>query len=528
MNQYFKNYADRVMHVPTNYRRSFWIFLAIVTVLRSIYINFPNLVPQEAYYWLYAKHLDLSYFDHPPLTAWTIAFFTHLGGDTHFFVRLGAVLYSTGASIAAYYLARSILRGPKFGFWTVITMNSALIFAIGSVIFTPDTPMIFFWTLVLISVHRAISTSQWPWWYAAGISLGLAFLSKYTSGLLVGSTFLFLLASKKHRHWLISVHPYMALVLAFIIFSPVIIWNIEHEWASFAFQSTRRVRMMGVFKPEHFFEMIGTQAAMLTPILFIGLFYSLYKLFQKWKAFHDDDILFILSYSVPPIALFSLVSLRALVKMNWLAPAYITAVIGMVYFFSEKSEDFPHIWKRWVRAGLTVGMALVLLAHLLLLAPFVPVGSGDTWSGWEKLADRVKKVKAELEGETFIFSPSYKISSELKFYGDPDDMIYAENILGKPALQFDYWLPLDDAIGKDALLVHSNSMKIRGRDRDILAKCFEHVEDCDTLTIVRNFITVRKFYLTKCFDYKGPPQSLPLESKIDDTPKDAPPAPKTP
>lgn len=488
-----------------DYKRYFWILLGAATVARLIYIPFPNLVPQEAYYWLYAKHLDLSYFDHPPLTAWTIAFFTYLGGDNHFFVRIGAVLYSTGTAIALFYLTVSVLRSSRLAFWTAVVMNCTVVFAIGSVIFTPDVPMTLFWTLAVLSVHRVVATGKWWWWYPAGIFLGLALLSKYPAGLLVPCTFLYLALSRKNRHWLLSIHPYMAIVLAFIVFSPVIIWNMQHDWASFAFQSTRRVGMMGAFKPVHFFELLGTQAAMLTPLIFVGMIYAMVVLTRRWWQFHNEQILFILAYSLPVLALFFAVSLRTLVKMNWPAPAYVTGIVGVVLIFSERIETLPHIWKRWVQSAITVGLALVIIAHMLPLYSFVPMGSGDTWSGWQTLSKKVRDIRSEYKTEPFIFSPSYKISSMLGFYLDGQPETYAENVLGKSALQFDYWDSVTNLTGQDGLLIYSDSMKLSGKDREKLERCFESIDPIDTLTVIKNNMKVRTFYLSKCYNYLGPP-----------------------
>ncbi len=503
----------KAVRSPGDYQRFFWIFLGATTLFRLIYISLPNLVPQEAYYWLYSKHLALSYFDHPPLSAWTIALCTYLGGDIHFFVRLGAVLYSAASAIVIYLLAKVVLRSNRLAFWTVLLMNCSVVFAIGAVIFTPDTPMILFWALVILSVYKVTETEKWWWWYAAGLFLGLAFLSKYTSGLLIGCTFLYLLLSKKQRHWLLSVHPYMAVLLAVSVFSPVLIWNMEHDWASLAFQSTRRIGMMGSFKPVHFFELIGSQLAMLTPLLFIGMIYALCLLSRRWWLYRSERSLFIISYSVPVILFLFLVSFRTLIKMNWPAPAYVAGIIGTVLILAEKLEDFPHIWQRWIRSGITVAIALVGLAHLLPLITFFPLGSGDTWSGWPQLSRQVETMKSEFEKEPFVFSPSYKISSQLVFYSKDKKMAYAENVLGKTALQFDYWNSVDNLIGRDAILVYSNSMKLRGADKKKLPELFTTFEYSDTLTIKKNFQTVREFYLLKCFDYRGPPKSTSFRSE---------------
>ncbi len=500
------NLSPKSQPYVQNYGYLFCLLLFLTLISRLVYANFPNLTPQEAYYWLYSQHLDLSYFDHPPLTAWTIRIFTQIGGDSHFFVRFGAILYSTCTAIIIYLLSKNLLGGHMLAFWTVVLMNCTVLFAIGAVIFTPDVPMTLFWTLVVFCVFQVMNTGHWGWWYPAGIFLGAAFLSKYPAGLLVGCTLLFLILSPRQRHWLWNIHPYLAIAIALLVFSPVIIWNMEHEWASFAFQSTRRASMVKSLRPGYFFQLLGSQLALVTPLIFMGMIYSQVKLTQRWLAFHNERILFILCYSLPVLLLFFLVSLTSLVKMNWLAPAYITGTIGMVLIFSEKLEDFPHIWLGWIRAAIVLGLGLVLVAHLLPLVSFIPIGRGDTWSGLPELAQSVEKAKRHFEPhrQPFVFTPSYKISSQLIFYSPDHEMTYAENIIGKPALQFDYWLSPQELIGRDAILVTSDVERFKARDRARLEKCFERVELGDSLEIKSNAIPVRKFYLSRCFNYKGP------------------------
>lgn len=487
-----------------DYERHFWTLVLILTVARLLYAFFPNLVPQEAYYWLYAKHLDLSYFDHPPMAAWTIAFFTWLGTDAAFFIRLSAISYSVATAMVVFYFAREFFQSDRLAFWAVVLMNSTVVFGIGAVIITPDSPMVLFWALVVYAVYKLVQTGHWGWWYAAGIALGFAFLSKYTSGLLVGCTLIFLLMAPRHRRWLRSIHLYAAILLAFIIFSPVIIWNMQHDWVSFAFQSTRRIENMSRIRLDYFFQLIGSQLGMLTPVIFIGLIYSLGHTLRQWWRDRDEQKLFLLVYSVLPLVLFVMVSLRSLVKMNWPAPAYFTGLVLLIDVTTERLKELPHVWKRWIRSGLAVGISFTVLFHLMPLFTFFPIGSGDTWSGWPEVTKLVQKRRAELKQPSFIFSPNYKISSELTYYLGQKELVHSCNIYGKPALQFDFWSHPDSLIGQDAVAVSSNSMNFKRDDWEMLENCFKKFETAvDTLEIVRNGIRVRTFYVMKCYNYTG-------------------------
>src|SRR5215217_3462094 len=62
--------------LPSQWWRSGWTWIAmlvaIACLLRVAAMVFVPLIPEEAYYWMYAQHPAMSYFDHPPMVAWVI------------------------------------------------------------------------------------------------------------------------------------------------------------------------------------------------------------------------------------------------------------------------------------------------------------------------------------------------------------------------------------------------------------------------------------------------------------------------
>jgi 4-amino-4-deoxy-L-arabinose transferase-like glycosyltransferase len=256
---------------------NYLIYLILGTTLfRLIYINIPNLAPQEAYYWNYSRHPALSYFDHPPMLSYLIYIFTHLGTQSEFFVRIACVLISAGLTYLTYLIGK-LLFDQKVGFFSALLLNSILIFSLGAIIATPDTPMFFFWVLSFYFFVKLILTQKKKWWYLLGISTGLALFSKYTAVFIIFSVFLFLLFSKQNRRWLYSKEPYLALILAILVFCPVIIWNAQNNWASFLFQSARRAGELASFSAWHFFGYLGAQIGVVSPLIYISLIYAIIK-----------------------------------------------------------------------------------------------------------------------------------------------------------------------------------------------------------------------------------------------------------
>ncbi|MDZ7400913.1 MAG: glycosyltransferase family 39 protein [candidate division KSB1 bacterium] len=486
----------------TDHFKRLIIFIVLITVFRLVYVNFVPLVPQEAYYWKYAKHLALSYFDHPPMTAYIIAFFTWIGGDSVFFIRLGSIVFSIGLMLVLYSITRRLFGNERWALLSVIAMNCTVMFSIGSMIITPDVPFLFFWALIVYSLVRLRESDQWQWWYLAGAALGFGLLSKYTAILIVPGIFVYLLLSASQRKWLLSVHPYLGLVLALVIFSPVIIWNSQHEWASFLFQSSSRFSQMRRLRLDYFFQLIGSQLGMLTPYLFFLVLVGWAQ--SGWRSFKtkDDRHSLLFWIALPVYLIFTLSSFRSLVKMNWLAPAYITSIIASIAWIQSAQTRWSERFKKWFTPGLILGLVIVLFMHLMPIVPIFPSRKGDTWTGWQELSARVMQIKQEMGEDTFIFGHEYKIPSEITFYTPHHEPTHAGEIIGEKGLQYTYWTNFNELIGKNAIFITSDAQRYRNMDN--VRKYFDSVVEEPPLQIIHRGRVFRVFYIYRCYNYKGP------------------------
>jgi hypothetical protein len=476
------------------------IYLILGTALfRLIYINALNLAPQEAYYWYYSRHLALSYLDHPPMLAYLIFIFTQLGGHSEFFVRIGCILIATGLTYITYLTARTLFDA-KVGFYSALLLNSILVFFVGSMIATPDTPMIFFWGLAFFVFVKLVLTGEKKWWYLWGISTGLALLSKYTAVFIFLSVFLFLIFSKENRKWLISKEPYLASILAMIVFSPVIIWNAQNRWASFLFQSSRRAGELGSFSAANFFGYLGAQIGVVSPLIFGALIYAIIRSGIIGLREKNQKFLLCFFWSFPIIGFFTLVATHYWVKMNWITAGYFSASIAAVaLYFAFNSENRKRI-KIFGTAALIVSLIFVLIALILPVAKFIPVSSSmDTVSGWKELAGRVEaEIKGMPEG-TVVIGYQYKVPSEIAFYASMET--YSDNFVGENGLQFDFWSDPKDFLGRDAIFVYDQRDRYREPER--LKEFFDAVEETEPLKIYRGGRLLTTFHLFKCYGYKG-------------------------
>ncbi len=501
-----------------------YLFFLILgtTIFRLIYINIPNLAPQEAYYWNYSRHLALSYFDHPPMLAWSIYLFTHIGTQSAFFVRIVCVLVSAGLTYLTYLIGR-LLFDAKVGFYSAVLLNSILIFSLGAVIATPDTPMIFFWVLSLYFFVRLILTQKSKWWYLLGISTGLALLSKYTAVFIIVSVFCYLILSKPNRRWFFTKEPYLASILALIVFSPVIIWNSQNNWASFLFQSSRRAGEMSSFSAKHFFGYFGAQIGVVSPLIYIGLIYGMVKSgilgLRKKRVLeytpHPDPLpggerdlwvdrdrfLLCFCWSFPIIFLFTLVAAIYWVKMNWVSAGYFSAAIASVALYFQFQEKGRKRVKVWGKLAIIVSLIFVLIAHILPVWKSIPVSSSmDTITGWKELAQRVETERQTMPEGTIVAGYGYKVPSEIAFYTSLET--YSNNIVGENGLQFDFWSKPGDFVGKDAIFVYDQ--RERYKDPERLKNFFTSVEELEPLKVYRGGRILTTFHIFKCYNYKGP------------------------
>src|SRR6516164_11379878 len=242
----------------------------LLVCVRFLSALLVDLSPQEAYYWSYAEHPALSYFDHPPAVAWVISAGQFVLGKTELGVRIGGFLLTLLSSWLLYALGK-LWFSRRAGLWAALLFQLLPLYFVYGVLITPDVPLTFFWLLTLYLISIAVRKQQKSAWYLAGVALGLCMLSKYTGVFLVPCAFLFLSLHRNYRCWLLRKEPYLALVIAVIIFTPVILWNMEHDWVSFTFQVSDRLSQESSQPLRQFGEFVLIQLGVTSPSLLAGL-----------------------------------------------------------------------------------------------------------------------------------------------------------------------------------------------------------------------------------------------------------------
>ena len=279
----------------------------------------------EAYYWMWSKHLAGGYYDHPPMVAVVIRLGTLIAGDTEFGVRLVSILLALPMSWAIYQAAAILFGSRRVAASSAILLNITLMAAVGTMIVTPDAPLLVASSLLLFALAKVLQTGRGVWWLAVGAAAGCALLSKYTALFFGPAILIWLVAVPKLRHWLISPWLYLGGLVALLLFSPVILWNADHHWVSFIKQMGRA--RIEDFRPFFIAELIPTQIAFATPLVWMLGVMGLYALYRRRAGALPARVL-VNTIFWTIVAYFAWHSLHARVEANWFAPVYPAFVIA--------------------------------------------------------------------------------------------------------------------------------------------------------------------------------------------------------
>jgi 4-amino-4-deoxy-L-arabinose transferase-like glycosyltransferase len=402
--------------------------LAALTAVRLTLAAHLELHFDEAYYWYWSKHLQLSYFDHPPAVAWFIRAGTALFGDTEFGVRFFGQLGTMAATCLLFDAARRAYS-LQSALIATASAQATLLLGAGSIIMTPDAPLLLFASLLLWALVRfSLAPAGW-WWLIAGLAGGAALLSKYTAGLLAIAVALWLVFTPQTHRWLRRPWPWLGGGIAAGCFLPVLIWNAGHGWASFAKQGGRLGRWE-TLRPGMTFEYIGGQMVLLTPGLFVLLLLAVWLVARRaarWPA-RLDTLLAL--WFIVPAAFFLAVSPMLRIQANWLVPAWPAAFLALASLV-ERHGDVAKL-RLAVSWSQLLGAAMVALVWLYAVAPFGPDFRGDPLArlnGQRAFAADIADF-ARRNGSTQIIASDYATASMLRFYAPPD--IAVAHITDKP------------------------------------------------------------------------------------------------
>jgi 4-amino-4-deoxy-L-arabinose transferase-like glycosyltransferase len=394
--------------------------LFVCTLVRWIFASKLDLRVNEAYYWTWSKENVLSFLDHPPMVAWFIRFGTALFGDTPFGVRFAGLL----AMLVMQVLLADIVMRRTRNLWAVafvvLAPEAALYYGQMMALASPGVPLVLFLSGLLWAMTRLEDSRNPTWWLAAGAFGGLMLLSTYTAVFVMPAILAFVFWPPRNRRWARTPWPWLALVVAVALFSPVLIWNAQHAWASFRLRFDRFL-MTPSLSASTIGDHIGVQFGLIGPLLFPVAVIN--TALACWRGYRRRDAVLVLltTAAAVPFLYFLLLSATRRIDIMWpmfIWPPALAAVAIVLADVVQRDLKYGRSRLRWALAAIGIGIIIVPSVSLYyvfgtrpLLGRFDPVGRDG---GYQALASAVVAKMHEV-GATWIATTEYRTYAILRW-----------------------------------------------------------------------------------------------------------------
>jgi len=417
------------------------LVIALTTAFRFFYCTWLPILPDEAYYFQWSRHLDASYFSKGPAVAYTIAAGTALFGANNFGIRFFAVMLSAGTAWQMFLLARR-WYDETTALIAVLVTNVVPIYALGAVVMTIDPLSAFFWIWAANLFSRAIQEERLLDWLLTGFAVGCGFLAKYLNALELLAFLAFLLLVPSRRRLLLKPRFWLMLAVAALCATPVLWWNWQHGWVSAA-QLGDRGHLNGPFELHYstFLNFLGLQALVISPLLFLALVATAATILikrpgKKITPENEGELLLLLLF-LSVFLLYAVLALHLRDEPNWPAVSYLTLIVIMASHWRKMlgtgTRGRPFIVMAFVFAWLQT-----LLMHDTRFLPLPQkMDPMERLAGWSEIAAHLNDLRGEQHADVLI-ADGYKEASVFSFHLPDKAFIYALRH-SPPSNQFDFW-----------------------------------------------------------------------------------------
>lgn len=483
-----------------------------ILLLRLVYFGLAQLIPDEAYYWQYAQHMDLSFYDHPPMVAWLIWLGTSILGHNEFGVRIGALICGLISMGYLYALTQNLYDKSTAMRAVLLLTILPLGFATG-ILMTPDAPLVAAWAATLYYMERALIANQNSAWLGMGIAFGLGMLSKYSLGLLGIAALVFVIIDPTARRWMLRPHPYLAALLAVVLFSPVIIWNYENNWASFSFQSNRVLADTYEFSVH---KLIAHIMILLTPVGFLAAALA----FFPAKIPTDQQLeqrrhLFVQVFAGIPLFICFILSTFDSPRFHWTAPIWL-AIFPTIAWMIGQTDHLSAMAKRiqaaWRLTIITCVFAYAFVLHYVVLGiPGIPYQLLTEHYFWREAATEIKQIVQEVRSQTgeepiVVGMSKWSVASALTFYTHNDAKleVRSRNMFGESGAMYEFWFPSEPPTQRPIIQVGMKRRHLEQTPSGVDVKTMlDHPGNIEYRVIERYGTPVRRVYYRVSEGFKG-------------------------
>ncbi|HWD90546.1 MAG TPA: glycosyltransferase family 39 protein [Mucilaginibacter sp.] len=307
-----------------DYRKKLAWLIAVSTLCRIIIAWSLELGNTEAYYWVLSNRLQLNYFDHPPMVAWLIRL-TTLNGALHheLFVRLGAII-AAGICTWLIYRLGSVIHSARAGWFAAVLYTTSIYATMGAGIYIiPDSPQMIFWLASLIVLVKLMNGStdgrkSREQWCLFGLLTGLCIMSKVHGAVIWAGALAYMLVYDRQK--LKDPFVYVSLAITLVIISPIIIWNIDHNFAAYKYHSGRVDLTQGQIDPVGFVKMLVKVIISTGPIHYVLIVIAVLLAFKGKLGLDQKAGRVLLLCNLPLVILILVISLFRETMSHWPGP----------------------------------------------------------------------------------------------------------------------------------------------------------------------------------------------------------------
>ena len=367
------------------------LWLAVWWACNLLQAGLTELANDEAYYHMFAERLAWGYFDHPPVTALLV-----WAGERLFGGELGVRFFFTVLQPLYLWILWRLVRPADAdrrdaALFTVVSASTLMLQLYGFIA-VPDGPLMLTAALFLLTFKRFTEGRRMAWLWM-GVAMALMAYSKYHGALVV----LFALAAAPPRQ-LLRPSLYLSGAVALLLLVPHLVWQYDHDWASFAYHLSGR---NSVFKPNYVVEFLGNMLVVFNPFL-VPLYVQAWRKVKPQSAVGRALKLLPVAF----IGFFLLSSLRGYVQPQWV----IVACFGLIYVLFAYARRHPRT-RRYVMWAGGVTIALIGLVRLEMI--FNPLGIRfevfDNRASYGAIAEAAG-------GRPVIFRQGYAVAAKYAFY----------------------------------------------------------------------------------------------------------------
>ena len=463
--------TDSQVSTSSHWLRLGYFVIGFVLLGRLLYLagGKIELSEDEAYQWIWSKHLALSYFSKPPLIAYVQFLGTSLWGDNEFGVRFFSPIIATILSlILLRFLAREI--GGRVAFMLFVVANVTPLLALGTTVMTVDPLSVLFWNAAMVAGWRAVqpdaTTRNWLW---VGLWMGLGFLSKYTNLAQIISFAVFFSLWAPARKQLTKSGPYLAIFIVLLATVPVLLWNNEHHWITLHHvASNGQLDMKWQPTLKYMKEFILVEGGLLHPFFFVGMIWAAIAF---WKTDRKNPLLlYFFSMGAPLFLFYFLFSLRARDQANWIVPSVLPLFCLMVAYWDKRWQNGSRFVKPLTGTAVALGLfAVVLTFDTNLIGKILHHNLPPKFDlqhrvkGWKEIATIANNARKELEARenkpAFIICEHYGFTAQISFYTPEAKKHIKDNPFvyfystPDPKNQFFFWPGYENRLGQSAIFV---------------------------------------------------------------------------